>query len=124
MAENPSKSGVEKREHARARLKVEVTYKTADVFTSNLSINISTGGIFIKTPKPPPMGTMLDLEFSLPDQHKTIKADGKIVWVQHPSAKSSMPAGMGIKFRQISAEDLQEISEYVKKIVGQEGQAE
>lgn len=108
---------VQKRKHPRARLKIEVSYKTADVFTSNSSINISKGGIFIKTPNPPPMGTQLDLEFKLPDSGKTIQAAGEIVWCQHTSTKSSLPAGMGIKFRQISPDDLREVSDYVKKIL-------
>ena len=110
-------SGIEKREQPRARLKIEVTYKTADVFTSDLSINISTGGIFIKTPKSPPMGTKLDLEFTLPESQKLIKSDGEIVWIQNPSVSSSLPAGMGIKFKRIAPEDLKEITDYIKKIM-------
>ena len=111
------KSGIEKREQLRAKLKIEVTYKTADIFTSDLSINISTGGIFIKTPKPPPMGTKLDLEFNLPESAKLIKAEGAIVWIQNPSTSSSLPAGMGIKFKRIAPEDLKEITDYIKNIL-------
>ena len=105
-------------------MKVEVTYKTADIFTSNWSINISRGGIFIKTPNPPPMGTQLDLEFKLPESGKVIKASGEIVWSQHASAKSSLPPGMGIKFRQITPEDLQEVTDYVNKIISKIGAEE
>jgi uncharacterized protein (TIGR02266 family) len=67
-------------------------------------LNISKGGMFIKTNSPHPLGTVLSLEFTLPGRKETIHATGLVVWHHKPAQTnvSSHEPGMGIKLTEIN----------------------
>jgi uncharacterized protein (TIGR02266 family) len=78
-------------------------------------LNISKGGMFIKTNSPHPLGTVLSLEFTLPGRKETIHATGLVVWHHKPAQTnvSSHEPGMGIKLTEINPMDLALIEDYV-----------
>lgn len=57
-------------------------------------IDISVGGMFIDCILPPPMGTMVDLQFRLQGYNSPIDAKAQVVFVQDG-------IGMGVEFTQI-----------------------
>ncbi len=109
----------DQREHPRAEIQLEVNCKNLDVFSKHNILNISQGGVFIQTDSPFSLGTEVDLEFTLPDQKGTIKTKGLVVW-KHGQTKSSISSyepGMGIKFKEISPQDLTLITSCVEELL-------
>ncbi len=88
-----------RRRHERTPLSLLVQYRfnTLEDFLAEYSVNISPGGMFIRTDTPKETGTMLYLQFSLKDGSKLIEGLGRVVHV-NPPGDPSRPAGMGVEF--------------------------
>lgn len=94
-----SGSGANRRRHPRTPLNVLVQFRfdTFDDFLAEYSLNISPGGIFIRTEEPQAVGAVVYLQFSLKDGSRLIEGMGKVVRVS-PKTPDGPPAGMGIEF--------------------------
>lgn len=84
------------RQFARVPFSVEVEYRTQGNFLVAYSVNLSTGGMFVETTRPQPIGTALSLRFSVPGAG-VAHIEGVVAWVRH-EASATEPMGMGIKF--------------------------
>ena len=106
-------SGEEKRRFQRTELSLLVQYRfnTFEEFLAEYSIDISVGGMFIRTDHPRPEGSMIYLQFALRDGHKLIEGLGKVVRVNPPGA-GGVP-GMGVEFVNLD----QDSSELIEDIV-------
>jgi hypothetical protein len=65
-------------------------------------INASSGGLFLASSSPPPIGQALTLELAL-DQGRPISMNGRVVWIndgQHPSAEQ-LPRGFGVRIQRL-----------------------
>ncbi len=67
------------------------------------SVDLSGGGAFVRADVLFEVGEMLMLEFQLPDGHQ-IRTQGRVVRVSRGGPKER-PAGMGIEFVDLRAED-------------------
>ena len=87
----------------RDELRVAVNREFASIeeFITEYVTNISRSGVFIRSDDPLPVGTPVDLKFSViaPD-FETIEGIGEVVRVTPPGGPH--PAGMGVVFRQLS----------------------
>lgn len=72
-------------------------------FISEFSSNVSQGGMFIRTRTAEPIGTVLDFGFRLGDDYELIHGRGEVVWVRTRDEAPERPAGMGIRFLELSA---------------------
>jgi uncharacterized protein (TIGR02266 family) len=80
-------------------LKIKFKSETLDQFIERYSVDISQGGIFIRTKDPLPVGTSLRFEFQLKDASPLITGDGTVVWTRDPEASSpGVAPGMGVRF--------------------------
>lgn len=95
---------VDKRSSNRVPLntKVHLEFEKFSGFVSEFSHNISPGGMFIKTPNPLPIGSIVSFEFKLKDSFQLIQGLGEVSWIRSNMISSDEPAGMGIRFREIS----------------------
>src|SRR5690606_36988932 len=93
-----------KAKRAPVSLKVRFKSATLDEFIEQYSIDISRGGIFIKSPKPMSIGTLLRFEFRLKDESRLIHGVGRVVRKRDDGGDSSKPPGMGIKFIKMDPE--------------------
>lgn len=92
------------RDSRRVPIATKVAFKF-DRFTgfiSEYSANISPTGMFITTNKPEPPGSVLDFEFQLGDGFDLIRGKGEVVWTRAVAEGPSRPAGMGIRFLELS----------------------
>jgi uncharacterized protein (TIGR02266 family) len=87
------------RHDVRIPLALEVEYRTAGAFLVAYSVNLSKGGIFLETETPMPMGTVLNLRFSVPGG-STLEVTGRVTWVRL-DPEPGKPAGMGIEFENL-----------------------
>ena len=106
--------GSDKRNHPRAELSLLIQFRfdTFDDFLAEYSIDISTGGMFIRTNTPREEGSFIYLQFSLRDGSRLIEGLGKVVRVNLPD-ESGRIAGMGVEFVNFDEESMQLIEEIV-----------
>ncbi len=96
----------ETRSQTRVALSFGVRYRTPEghSFVSQAG-GISSGGLFIESTAPLPVGTKLFIEFALPGaQTHWLEAKGTVAWVCPKSDQYTFSAGMGVQFTDISAE--------------------
>ncbi|MEM9192504.1 MAG: TIGR02266 family protein [Myxococcota bacterium] len=111
------------RKDRRAPLSLKVRFKSAtvDEFIEQYAMDISRGGIFIKSKKPMPIGTLLKFEFQLKDESRLIHGVGRVVWKRdEASAAEGAPPGMGIKFIKMDPNS----RAMVQKIISVRGEGE
>jgi uncharacterized protein (TIGR02266 family) len=113
---NKTKAGfVEKRAHPRAVFKIEIEFKEVIDFIKAYLLNISGGGIFIKTDEAFLLDTIVLLRFTLPHDSKPIEAEGKVVWCNPKGGRGYFPKGIGIKFTKLDSDDAERIKTFVDK---------
>jgi type IV pilus assembly protein PilZ len=106
---------VERRRDPRLPVNIRIDYQTVDAFFSEFASNINQGGLYIKTAKPLPPGTGLNIQFLLPGKSRPIQVRGEVVWVNERTTKGINP-GMGIRFEDLDAETKAEINELVRSL--------
>ncbi len=78
--------------------------------------NISEGGLFIATEAPLEIGSIVLIQFKLPNSQSEISVKGEVRWVRDQSAAGpGAPAGMGVQFSNLSPEAQREIAAFVNK---------
>jgi type IV pilus assembly protein PilZ len=83
-----------KRQHARIPVSLQVSYLSKGDLQRDLVVNLSPGGLFVRTSKPLDPGTAVDLEVLIADEETPIHVRGKVVWLRGPGQQQ----GMGIEF--------------------------
>ena len=84
-------------------LAVRLSYGTIDELVERFAVNISRGGVFIRTRDPRPVGTRLLLELRLSGGEAAIRGEGVVRWIQaeDPAAHPRRAPGMGIQFTKL-----------------------
>lgn len=99
------------RKYLRAPLSVPVKFFNWDRPMEADALGISPEGIFLKTPQTLPEGSLLTLRLSLPGWAQAFTVLGKVVRTVQGSVLR--PAGMGVRFIDISSPARAILSEYV-----------
>lgn len=90
-----SKDGDEQRLQSRITLNKE--FESFDAFVHEYVANVSRTGAFIRSKDPLPVGTEVDLRFTvIMDEVQTIEGKGRVVRVQ------DNPPGMGVVFTELN----------------------
>jgi uncharacterized protein (TIGR02266 family) len=103
-------------QNKRYRAKIQVQYgKDVENSLTEFSINISSGGLFLCTQNPLEVGEILLISFLLTGQKKQINCNAQIAWVNSPvnPTKKTLPSGMGIRFLDLSLDDLHAIRDFI-----------
>lgn len=80
------------------RVTINKEFDSFDQFIQEYVTNISRSGAFIKTSEPLPIGTEVNLRFTvIMDDIETIEGIGRVVRVAED------PSGMGVVFKELSA---------------------
>lgn len=105
---------VARRAEDRTSAKIRINFKSASDFFRAYIGNLGTGGLFIKTTQRVPAGTMLNLEFNLPDSENLIQVRGKVVWARsQEESDEKKPPGLGIQFVEMNSEDAKVLRNYI-----------
>lgn len=101
--------GGERRSHGDKRvfIEVEIGLSTESHIYTGLSLDVSTGGVFVATYEPAAAGTSVSLYFVLPDGF-VVNAEGVVRWTR--AATEDAPPGIGVAFVKISEEALGHIA--------------
>jgi uncharacterized protein (TIGR02266 family) len=78
----------------RVVLGIPVQYRFGNTIAAALTLNLSRGGVAIRTTSPLDGGTAIKVRFRLPGSKRDIDADGRVAW-------SDPRVGMGIQFERV-----------------------
>ncbi len=109
---------VERRLIDRVLLDCEVDYGSDDTFLFAQATNISALGIFLQTREPEPVGTRLNLRFSLSAQEAPLQAEGVVRWVNpyRPGDFDNINPGMGIEFTLLTDTQREQIVDLIQLV--------
>jgi uncharacterized protein (TIGR02266 family) len=103
------------RDEGAPRLDVSlmVSIDSESNFYVGFTENLSDGGVFVATHAPRPIGCAVNLVIALPNQ-MPIRAKGTVAWIREYSDANEAVPGMGIRFDQISANDVKRVLEFAR----------
>jgi uncharacterized protein (TIGR02266 family) len=90
----------------RVVLGIPIAYRFGNTIAAALTLNLSRGGIAIRTTSPLQSGAPVRLRFRLPGSKRDIDAQGRVTWSDHRQ-------GMGLQFDQVDQTDQAAIDEFV-----------
>ena len=85
---------------------IGVSYRTGGTIAAALALNLSRGGIAIRTSSPLAPGTEVKLRFALPGSKRELETEGVVCW-------SNDRAGMAVRFTRMKPSDQTAIDEFV-----------
>ena len=97
-----------RRSGPRVVLGIPVAYRLGNTIAAALTLNISHGGLAIRTTNPLDMGIVVKVRFRLPGATKDVDAEGRVAW-------AGRGAGMGLQFTQVAPADQAAIDDFVRK---------
>src|ERR1700674_1715471 len=95
-----------RRDSPRVVLGIPTAYRYGNAIAAALTLNLSRGGIAIRTTSPLENGAKVRLRFRLPGSKRDIDAEGRVAW-------SDRRQGMGLQFEKVDAPDQHDIDEFV-----------
>jgi uncharacterized protein (TIGR02266 family) len=96
-----------RRSSPRVTLGIPVAYRFGNTIAAALTINISHGGLAIRTTNPLAVETAVRVRFRLPGGKGEIDAEARVAW-------SDRRLGMGLQFKKILNSDQTQIDHYVR----------
>lgn len=90
----------------RVSLVMPITYRVGNTIVTGLSINVSAGGMAIRTTNPLDVDAMVKVRFRMPKGTHDVEADARVAW-------SVQRVGMGLQFTRIDASDQKALEAYV-----------
>jgi molecular chaperone DnaK len=86
-----------------AELNLKLAYGSVDEFIERYALNISRGGIFVRTLDPQPPGTPVAINIEIGTGERVVRGRGIVTWTSLPSApgEPERAPGMGIRFTQL-----------------------
>ena len=105
----------EQRTGQRKPTKIEVMFREYGAFVKAYMLNVSNGGLFVKTEDPFPLDYPVSLRLILPSETKPLDIEGRVVWINPKGRKNSFPKGMGIQFEKMNDEARSKLDECVEK---------
>ena len=85
------------------RVSVNRDFESIEEFVAEYVTNISQGGVFIRSENPLPVGTRVNLKFSIiVEDFETIEGEGEVVRVDNDPQNT----GMGVAFTKLTSDSL------------------
>jgi uncharacterized protein (TIGR02266 family) len=98
--------GQNRRTSPRTSVSVPVSYRVGNTISTGLSLNVSAGGLAIRTTSLLDIGSTLKVRFKLPKGSHEIDVDARVAWADRR-------VGMGLQFTRIDPVDQRAIEAYV-----------
>ena len=95
-----------RRGSARVVLGIPVAYRFGNTIAAALTLNLSKGGVAIRTMSPLQQGAKVRVRFRLPGSKVDIEAESRVAW-------SDRRMGMGLQFEKVEPPDQQAVDEFI-----------
>lgn len=96
-----------RRSSPRVVLGISVAYRLGNTIAAAVTLNISHGGLAIRTTNPLETGTAVKVRFRLPGGAKEIDAEARVVWTDRR-------LGMGVQFTKLLPADQAAVHDFVR----------
>lgn len=96
-----------RRSSPRVTLGISVSYRYGNTIAAALTLNVSNGGLAVRTTSLLEIGTLLKVRFRLPASKSDIEAEARVAWTDRRT-------GMGLQFTKIQGSDQKSIGEFVQ----------
>jgi uncharacterized protein (TIGR02266 family) len=96
-----------RRSSPRVVLGIPVAYRFSNTIATSLTLNISHGGIAVRTTSPLDVGAVLKTRFRLPGGKKELELDARVAWTDRR-------VGMGLQFMRVDAASQLAIDDFVQ----------
>ena len=101
-------------------LRIKFRSASLDQFIERYAVDVSRGGIFIRTREPLPVGTTLRFDFQLQDTAPLLAGEGTVVWIrENDPTRAGVTPGMGVRFDKLTPAS----QPVLEKILAEEGPA-
>jgi type IV pilus assembly protein PilZ len=95
--------GGERRVHARIKRRLRLRFLASNSFGTTDARDISRGGVFLQTRRPPPWGSLIEISLIQPGTGETLTLPGRVVRVVHTDPrKTGIVPGVGVAFEDLS----------------------
>ena len=101
----------DRRTSSRVTIETPASLRNGDTISSVLILNLSKGGLAIRSMNLLSEGTQVIVRFRLPESNSDVEAVSRVVW-------SSRKAGLGLQFEEIKISDQSAINEFVDVRLG------
>jgi uncharacterized protein (TIGR02266 family) len=95
-----------RRSSPRVVLGIPIQYRYGNTIAAALTLNLSHGGIAIRTTSPLDAGSQIKVRFRMPGSKRDIDAEGRVAW-------SDRRVGMGIQFEKVEPDNQTIIDNFV-----------
>lgn len=113
-APSPPNPHIDRRAAPRVDVETQVTYASDTNFFAGFAADLSDGGLFIATYNLQPIGTLIDISFSLPSGH-IVNTVGQVRWLRDTRDENQdAPPGMGVMFQGLAREDRAAIVDFLQ----------
>ncbi|HXG54940.1 MAG TPA: PilZ domain-containing protein [Vicinamibacterales bacterium] len=92
----------------RVVLGIPVSYQLGNTIAAALTLNLSKGGLAVRTMSPLQQGSKIKARFRLPDGKTDVETESRISW-------SDRRIGMGVQFEKVEPADQSAIDEFVDR---------
>jgi len=96
-----------RRSSPRVVLGIPIAYRFGNTIATALTLNISRGGIAVRTTSPLVPGARIKIRFRLPSGKREVDVEARVAW-------SDRRVGMGLQFEGVNAADQAAIDEFVE----------
>jgi uncharacterized protein (TIGR02266 family) len=97
---------INRRTGPRVVLGIPIAYRFGNTIAAAVTLNISRGGVAVRTTNPLEKGTVVKVRFRMPMGKKDIDVESKVTWTDRR-------VGMGLEFAGLAPEDQAAVAEYV-----------
>ena len=111
----------ERRKYPRFNVDLPVEYGRTELsIRNNRAFNVSEGGLLLYLPEPVEVGELLALKLFLPSDSKlqTTEILVQVVWVDIHLEKEWGDYRTGVRFADISLDDLNKIKNFLRNLLG------
>jgi uncharacterized protein (TIGR02266 family) len=95
-----------RRSSPRVVLGIPIQYRFGNTIAAALTLNLSRGGIAIRTTSPLEAGSKIRVRFRMPGSKRDVEAEGSVAW-------SDRRVGMGIRFETVDAANQAVVDNFV-----------
>lgn len=94
------------RKQARYSVDLPVEVRYQNQIQEGRAVNLSVGGMFVRTEAPIPFNATVELRFGIPEPKEDVDVDGQIRWVEGTSN------GFGVQFLNLRARYIWALNKY------------
>ena len=103
------------RKKVKTRIVLRVDGDSEEDVKTYMCDNLSENGVFLKTADQYPLGTKVELRFSLTNSPQLLKVKGEVKWLRSRGEETTAdPAGVGVEFTEVDSEDQKIIYNFLR----------